>query len=272
VRRAVSVSRFEMRKVSEAGETTLVTTDPDEIPEQYREMIAPFVEQYEAGADLMSDDGMVRMVGGDLDWGAVCTDDDGAQVTWNYSIREGGARMCDETTHVVFGWDGDQESWYVYEASEGEGDGTFCVYEADIPKLLMDRVKAAFAEVTAAVNAAAEAAGADLATSTLREPCAKWNGERYPLKRWFDVAVPASSEEGQWPVIDASVSHCASREEAEAFVASLPETFLCVAGAGSTGLARRDQLTITEKGYGGTETECLDCGWPRQEHPGEDAG
>lgn len=89
--------------------------------------------------------------------------------------------------------------------------------------------------------------------------CDRWVGTSTSVA-WCVVRIPASTDEETWPGIAVDVSrHYETAEEAQAFVAALPESMHLLVH-GHLVEIRRDQLVVSEpRGYT-QRSDCTTCG------------
>ena len=166
--------------------------------------------------------------------------------------------------HICIGWD-DEDRAYVYEAAEGEAEGTGRLYEADVPAELMAALEAAEKEWHAAYKAVVDATGYE--DGRAKQACESWVGDEYPGKIWYSVVLAESGDPDEWPLRSVQVHMADSPQDAEKWIDALPDEFWLYPGVGHMVHIAKTRLTVERGGYGGSMTSCDRCGWERGEHP-----
>lgn len=180
-----------------------------------------------------------------------------------------------ETQHIEILWNDDVERPWFVEAEPGQADGETYSVEADVPDELWARWQAALDELDMLERQLCEAAGYDPASGCLTEPCGRWEGDVRPGRAWWTIVLEASGSEDVWPVIDATITHRDTREQAEAWIASLPEQIRLVhthAAADGFQTIERDRLRIERSGFGESVSACHRCGHSIDDHPTDAEG
>lgn len=182
-------------------------------------------------------------------------------------------RSVSDVTHVVVGWDDENESPWIAEAHADEADGSSEQFEADIPSEIWQRVELASKALNEAIVDAAEAAGYDSERARLQECCPAWSGHISPGSSWWTLELSGSGRDDEWPVgrggHGVMFRHHKTQADAEADLAELPDRFFVHYGMGYVEVTK-DRLTAVEHGYNESVSNCYRCGWGRAEHA--DAG
>lgn len=171
------------------------------------------------------------------------------------------------TKRVKIVW-GEDDQAYVLDGTGDEPADEERTFVADIPVALWEAQLAAFNEWRRIDEQIIQLAGVDEEGARLLECCPEWTGYVMPGRRWFTIEIPGSGQEDVWPRGDHthSIKHADSRDEAEAYVARLPETFMFNYGGWPLTEVRRDSLVIGESGHRESTSSCYRCGWERTEH------
>lgn len=90
--------------------------------------------------------------------------------------------------------------------------------------------------------------------------CDAWQGTPTPDRSWVNVMLPTDGTEQTWPARDVSVAMLDTQEEADAYLASLPERFHLHTGHTTLIEVDRSRLTTKANGYGGFHPSCERCG------------
>lgn len=171
--------------------------------------------------------------------------------------------LATDTTHIVVGWSDEYDRSYVYEAAEGESEGTARLFEADVPTDLWH----ALCEAEVAWDKANKAvlAATDYEDGRAKKACDEWVGEETPGHSWYCVVLAESGSDDEWPIRDATVAHYQTPEEAHEFIAELPDEFWLLV-SGRIVRIEKSRLSVGRGGFAAYSPSCDRCGWERNEH------
>lgn len=98
-------------------------------------------------------------------------------------------------------------------------------------------------------------------------PCDEWEGEEtYPAASWVSVFLRTDGTEQTYPARDVDLQHFPTQDEADAFIASLPDTIHILPTYGHLTEISRDRLTTEAQGYPARPGRCEKCGRPKRAH------
>lgn len=173
----------------------------------------------------------------------------------------------DQPVSIVVGWNDEYENAYFYEDSPDAAEDDAHVYAATVPALLWREFKDAERAYSVACDKILDEAGFDSETGHLAKCCDVWRGHETPSRTWFHVVLAAADDEESWPHRDAMLLSRDRREDAQAYIDTLPEELTVLIPAGERfQTIRRADLRIEEGGFRGSSSECYRCGWSRSEH------
>jgi len=161
-----------------------------------------------------------------------------------------------ETVHIAVAWNTEYGQPYFYTAEPGDTKGETGAYEVDVPADTWEDLEAARDAVEQAEKAIVDVAGFDAELGRMAECCAAWEGEEYGRRDWWSV-----QHDGQ------SVRSFDSGDAAERYIEQLPERFH-LHTAFEVNSVERSDFTIRKSGFGGYSSDCMRCGWERDEHGG----
>lgn len=97
------------------------------------------------------------------------------------------------------------------------------------------------------------------------EPCAKWTGHTSPRSSWVAIEVLPDGTGENWPVHMASLKHCDTQAEADAYIDRMPDEFYVHPGQEPV-LIRKYQLTTRAQSIGPYFGNCDTCHHARAKH------
>lgn len=140
--------------------------------------------------------------------------------------------------------------------------------------------KALYEEMEAHWNAAAALmrrlwaeVGLDPDSGQAVECCDQWIGDVTPAREYVTVGLRASGDPDVWPVIDIDhVTSFPTQEEADAFIASMPETPVLWPTHGELVEVDRSRFFTKAGGWPERVSACHRCNWERRDHPASETG
>lgn len=174
--------------------------------------------------------------------------------------------MADNTIELTLRWNEDGEP-FMYEEDDGDQPQAFRVA---VPLELWRNVETAQAATESAWRSLIDSVqGIDMDGQRLATPCAKWIGHVIPQRVWWDIILPASTEENTWPAIDVKVADFPTEPEALIHIANLPEQFAIhptYAPPKGLPMIKRSTLRVVRWQSREHAGECETCAWPRPDH------
>lgn len=160
----------------------------------------------------------------------------------------------------------EDEQPYCWPDTDDHGCGGYFTREAS--RALYEEMEGHWKAATALMRRLWEETGLDPDTGQAIECCDRWVGDVTPAREFVTVGLRASGDPDVWPVIDVDyVTSFPTQEEADEFIASMPETAVLWPTHGELVEVNRSRFFTTAGGWPERVSACHRCNWERSDHP-----